>query len=347
MVDFHGWLLPVQYAGILTEHRHCRRSACLFDTSHMGQIIIRTSQPALIGQVTTQFPGALAVGQARYGFLLGENGGIMDDTILMRLAEDEFLLVVNASTAESDFQWVRRHLADSVELLNQSAEGWAKVDLQGPASAKVLSAFTETDLTQLGYFRVRRAKVCGFGCILSRTGYTGELGYEIYAPGEAIQDIFSTLIGDNRVEPAGLGARDSLRLEMCYPLHGQDIGPEVNPIEADLGFFLKSKHNYIGSSAIEELSEVGPSRKLVAFVTTTRRRCEHGNDILNEGEVVGQVTSGAFSPSLNTSIGMGFVPIGLAQNGQDIVIQTSRAELRATVTEKPLYKQATCRTKEI
>jgi len=347
MVDFHGWTLPVQYEGILAEHRHCRTSAVLFDTSHMGQIIITADEPGAINRVTTQDAASLGIGRARYGFLLNEDGGIIDDTVLMRLEEKQFLLVVNAGTVDSDFEWVGRHLSGTAKVTNQSAGGWGKIDLQGPDSAKVIAPHTGTDLKELGYFRVARSEVCGRECILSRTGYTGELGYEIFAPDESIREVFPRLIEDSRVRAAGLGARDSLRLEMCYPLHGQDISPEVNPLEADLGVFLKSDHDYIGAESLREQTAAGVDRKLVAFVCATRRRPETGNEILCKGELVGRVTSGAFSPSLNTSIGMGYVPAELTEIGREIVIRTTRTELSARITRKPLYREGTSRTKEI
>jgi len=347
MVDFHGWLLPVQYEGILAEHRHCRRAACLFDTSHMGQIMIKAGDPAAINKVTTQDATSLRPGRARYGLLLNEAGGIIDDTILMRLDEREFLLVVNAATAEGDFRWVSGHLAGPAEVVNQSAAGWAKIDLQGPAAAKVLAPLTDADLKELKYFGVTRTKVCGRPCILSRTGYTGELGYEIFAPGQGVTSIFEELLDDERVAPAGLGARDSLRLEMCYALHGRDIGPDTNPVEADLEFFLKGEHDYIGAEALRRIQSEGTSRRLAAFAADSRRRAEGGNDILHDGKAVGKVTSAAFSPSLNVSIGMGYVPPDLAQPGTKLTVRTARAEIPVTVEAKPIYTQGTCRTKDI
>ena len=347
MVDFHGWALPVQYEGILAEHRHCRSSACLFDTSHMGQIIIRTGDPQAVSRVTTQDAAGLKVGRAKYGFLLNEAGGIIDDTVLMRLADGEFMLVVNAATASGDFEWLSGHLRRKAELIDQSAAGWGKVDLQGPLAGQVLAGLTDADLRDLGYFQVTRAAVCGRQCILSRTGYTGELGYEIYAPGETISDIFDEILADGRVKPAGLGARDSLRLEMCYPLHGQDIHDQVNPLEADLGSFLESRHEYIGSAALARIAETGPARKLIAFTTRGRRRARPGDEIRHAGQASGTVTSAAFAPSLDVSIGMGYVASRLAEPGTAVTIAGARAEIPAVVADKPIYKQGTCRTKEI
>jgi len=342
MVDFHGWELPVQYGGILAEHEHCRQAACVFDTSHMGQIRIRARPPEL-NRVVTQNAAALPVGRCQYGFLLNEAGGMLDDTILMRLDEEEFLLVVNAGPAESDFAWVSGHLPDA-EVVHQSAQGWGKVDLQGPLSAKVLAPQSDAQLRSLGYFRVTRARVCGRECILSRTGYTGELGYEVFAPAESILAVFRGFATHPAVKPAGLGARDSLRLEMGYPLYGEDIGVETNPFEANLGGFIRLDHDFIGSAALRAAGE--PTRRRVGFITRSRQRAWRGNEIWHEGRAVGQVTSAAFSPSLGVSIGMGYLPPELAQAGTELIVKTPRSDLPATVAAWPLYKQGTCRTKE-
>ena len=340
MVDFHGWELPVQYEGILAEHKHCRQAAVLFDTSHMGQILIH-AQPAELGRTTTQDASSLPVGRGRYGFLLNEAGGILDDTILMRLGEQEFLLVVNAGTLASDFEWVRARLPDRSQASNRSADGWSKLDLQGPASARVLAPLTDAPLASLGYFGVARAQVCGQACVLSRTGYTGELGYEIFAPAESIVAIFRGLLADPLVKPAGLGARDSLRLEMGYPLYGDDIDAETNPFEAGLGHFVCFDHDFVGSAA---LRDVTGTRTLVAFVAASRQRAWRGNELCKDGRKLGVVTSAAFSPSLNVSIGMGYVPIELADVGTKLAVKTRRGELAVTIADKPLHRHGTCRT---
>lgn len=335
MVDFHGWMLPVQYEGILAEHRQCREAAVLFDTSHMGQFLVRGAGEVL-GRITTQDAAGMPVGSGRYGFLLSEAGGIRDDTILMRLGEAEFLLVVNAGPAERDFEWVGSHLPDDAELVNLSADGWGKVDLQGPAAAKVLAPATDVDLRQLGYFRVTRGSVCGRRCVVSRTGYTGELGYEIFAAGDDIAAIFAELVGNPAVKPAGLGARDSLRLEMGYPLYGDDIDENRDPFSAGLERFVDVDRAYVGAEA---LRRVTAQRRLVAFAAAGRQRAWRGSAICRDGRAVGEVTSAAFSPSLNVAIGMGYVFADFAAPGTELTVQTPRAELPITVREKPLYER--------
>jgi aminomethyltransferase len=343
IVDFHGWELPVQYEGILAEHAHCRSAACVFDTSHMGQVLIQ-APPSSLNRVTTQNADALAIGSARYGFLLNERGGILDDTILMRLAAEEFLLVVNAGTQDDDLAWVQAGMA-SGDATSLSTAGWAKLDLQGPQSAAVLAPVTDADLSDLGYFRVTRTTACGRDCILSRTGYTGELGYEVFAPADALAAIFAAIVERPPVKPAGLGARDSLRLEMGYPLYGDDISVETTPREACLEHFVPLDHDFIGATALA--GGEPPSCRLVAFAAETRRRAWAGDAICDGQTPVGQVTSAAFAPSLNVSIGMGYVPPALAAPGTPLTVRTRRGDLAVTVIPKPPYTHGTCRTKEL
>lgn len=346
IVDFAGWLLPVQYESILGEHEHCRSSAVVFDTSHMGQFLF--TGPAAgehLGRICTQDPAAVKVGRCKYGFLLNEEGGVLDDTILMRLTDERFLLVVNAGTIEGDLQWIRSHLsgAAGVELVNRSADGWGKVDLQGPRSAEVLAPMVDVDLHRLGYFGVTEAVCCGRRFVLSRTGYTGELGYEIMAPGDDLVCMFDHLMESAIVRPAGLGARDSLRLEMCYPLYGHELSPQRTPIEADLGAFVKPRRAFIGAEALRGQIAAGTAQKLVAFRSDSRRRGNPDNAIIHAGRTVGTVTSAAFSPSLKVSVGMGYVDASLAGAGQELVVDTGRVELPVVVCEKPLYPGGTCR----
>ncbi|MFP4140417.1 MAG: glycine cleavage system aminomethyltransferase GcvT [Planctomycetota bacterium] len=343
LVDFHGWSLPVQYAGILAEHRHTRSAVSLFDTCHMGQFVLRGEHVGeTLDRILVQPTAAMKVGRCKYGFLLNEAGGILDDTIIMRLGDEEFFLVVNAGPRESDFAWLREKLPGAIELVEQSA--WGKLDIQGPLAAEVLTPHTEADLTELKYFGVTRTGILGRECILSRTGYTGELGYEIFYPTDGMVELFEALLAHEHVKPAGLGARDSLRLEMCYPLYGQDITQQTTPIEADMAFFCPMGDEFVGASALRAQRDEGIARRLVAFCADTRRRANTGDTILRDGDPVGEVTSGAFSPMLETSIGLGYVQADCSAVGSTIVIDTGRAQLEATIAEKPLYTKGTCRT---
>jgi len=345
IVDFHGWLLPVQYEGILAEHAHCRQSVVVFDTCHMGQIAIRGSDAAgELSRLLTQDAAALPVGRARYGLLLNERGGILDDTILLRLADDEFLLVVNAGPRDSDFDWLAWHMSRSVTLEDRS-QSWGKLDVQGPGSFAALRPLVDAHLEKLAYFHVVRAQCCGRQAIVSRTGYTGELGYEIFLPMEDVPAVFDELLSREAVRPAGLGARDSLRLEMCYPLYGQDIDEETTPLEADLGRFVDLRREFMGAAALRAVAAVGVRRRLVAFRAETRRRAESGMEIAApDGRIVGAVTSAAFAPSLGVSIAMGYVEAACAHSGAAMSIRHARGELPVVQADKPLYKQGACRT---
>lgn len=351
-MDFSGWELPVQYVGVLAEHQWCRSQAALFDTGHMGQFVFRgPSAVEALGAVCTQDAAALAVGRCRYGFLLNEAGGVLDDTILMRLGPEEFLLVVNAGTQADDWQWMAGRLPAGVERTNLSAAGWGKMDLQGPRALEAMGVFgaeAHATAAALPYFGVARMRCAGAECTVSRTGYTGELGYEIMAPGGGLPTLAEALLGHEAVRPAGLGARDSLRLEMGYPLYGHELSVARNPLEAGLDMFLPlgPERAFVGAAAMRAVRDAGgPAERLVAFRAETRRRMNPGDGILSAGERVGVVTSGAFSPSLEVSIGMGYVRADLAKLGTELTVATGRAEVAATVCDKPMYPKGTCRVK--
>jgi len=345
MVEFGGWVLPVQYEGVLAEHAACREAAVVFDTSHMGQFVITGPRAAEeLAAVCTQDAASLRVGRCRYGFLLNKQGGVIDDTILMRLGDERLLLVVNAGTVGVDFAWLGEHL-DAAELVNRSAEGWAKIDLQGPKAFDVLACHVEGKLREMSYFAVAERTCAGRPCVISRTGYTGELGYEIMAAGDDTATVFAALLGDERVTPAGLGARDSLRLEMGYPLYGHELTTETTPVEADAMRFVDPNREFIGAAALRRALEAGPKRRLVAMRSQTRRRAQTDSAILASGDAVGAVTSAAFSPSLGVSIAMGYVRTEHAAVGKPLTIRTTRAELPVETVDTPFYRNGTCRAK--
>jgi aminomethyltransferase len=347
LVEFGGWQLPVQYEGILSEQAHCRRAACVFDTSHMGQFFIGgAGADAALAGALTQDAAALPTGRGRYGFLLNESGGIVDDCILFRPAADEFLLVVNAATREKDAAWLRRYLPGTVAIDDPTLDR-GKIDLQGPASAAVLGEHVDLDLSGLGYFGVTQGNCCGEPAVIARSGYTGELGYEIFpSPGSA-EKVFVGLLEHDAVKPAGLGARDILRLEMGYPLYGQDIDEQTSPLEAGAGRFIDLDRRFVGRDALAGVAEKGIEKTLVAFRTETRRRSDHDQPITDAGDVVGSVTSAGFSPSLGVSIGLGYVRPELAEPGTRLAVGHMRGDLPATVEARPLYRDGTCRTRNL
>lgn len=344
MVDFAGWLLPIQYESMLAEHRHCRTAVSLFDTCHMGRFFLHGPAAAEeLSLALTQNALLLPVGRGRYGFLLNENGGVLDDTILFRLAEEEFLLVVNASTAANDEAVLRSRLQRTTLTV---AADWGKLDVQGPASRSVLAARMETDLSTLPYFGCCRTIFRGAPCVLARSGYTGELGYEIFLPAAELPALWDRLLASPDVRPAGLGARDSLRLEMAYPLYGHELSPEIHPIEAGLGQYVDPFRSYVGAEAIRRLSRSCPVRKLVALSSGQRRPFRAGDEIYRDGQKVGAVTSGAFSPSREEAIGLGFVAADAAAVGTDLIVRTGRADISVRVAEKPFYRNGTCRVRK-
>ncbi len=346
MVDFSGWWLPISYAGVLAEHQSCRTSAAVFDTGHMGLFHIAGKDAAeWFSHIGTQDAPRQSIGRCRYGFLLNEEGGVLDDTVLVRLGAEDFVLVVNAGTADTDFAWIEARLQAPVQLENLSRAGWGKVDVQGPLSYGVLAPLCAPELGGLQYFTGIRTRCMDADCIITRTGYTGELGFEVLAPGATIRALFQQLVADDRVSPAGLGARDSLRLEMSYPLYGHELSTAFNPIEAGLGAFATDSHSYIGATALAEIRAAGPKRHLVAFTLDSRRKPAPGDAITVDGRTVGEVTSGTFLPSLACGGGLGYVDPSLASAGTELRVVCERGELVAHVKDKPLYASGTCRQK--
>ena len=343
LVDFAGWELPVQYQGILAEHKHCRTATALFDTCHMGQMLITGPNAAkAISGAITQDAQKLPVGRCKYGFILNEAGGVIDDQILMRLSEDEFFLVVNAATAGHDHEIIAERLGNEGVQMRPS-DNWGKLDVQGPTSLSVLAPFCEHDITEMKYFSVVRTKILGHDCILSRTGYTGELGWEIYISNEVLPELFSKLLENPEVKPAGLGARDSLRLEMAMALYGHELAEDINPLEASMDFFIDLDREYVGVQGLRDAGK--PTRKLVNLTTAQRRRFNTGDKIFAGEKEIGEITSGVFAPSLSYAIGMGFVEIDHSEPGTELIIRTAKANIAATITTGPFYKEGTARKK--
>ncbi|MEE9465295.1 MAG: glycine cleavage system aminomethyltransferase GcvT, partial [Candidatus Neomarinimicrobiota bacterium] len=306
LVPFAGFEMPVQYAGITKEHLAVRTAAGLFDVSHMGEF--RVSGPgalAFLQWVTVNNVAALTEGQAQYSAMCYSDGGLVDDLLVYR-RPGHYFLVVNAANIEQDFQWLQSNAADDVTLENISAEV-ALLAVQGPASRTIVASVLNTKLDDLGFYHCREGRVYGRELLISRTGYTGELGFELYCDSQTAPRLWDDLLsaGENAgLQPAGLGARDTLRLEMKYCLYGNDITAETNPIEAGLGWITKlDKGEFIGSQAIAKVKTDGPTRRLVAFVMQERAIPRPGYTIKVDGTPMGQVTSGTQSPTLQQGIG--------------------------------------------
>ncbi|MDD5440060.1 MAG: glycine cleavage system aminomethyltransferase GcvT [Candidatus Omnitrophica bacterium] len=344
LAPFGGWLMPIQYEGIIAEHAWTRSMCSVFDICHMGEFLV-DGDPVQNGldKVLTGNVSAMAAGTCRYGFMLNEEGGIIDDVIAYRLTKDAWMLVVNAATTDGDEAHLRKHLLPAARLRNISAET-AKLDVQGPRSEEILKTMFGREIGKLDYYGFGFFPVCGERNIISRTGYTGERGYEIYVSAGKVNDLWAMLLENKDVKPAGLGARDTLRLEMCYPLYGQDIDSRTGPEEAGLLKFVDLNKDFIGKEQLLQKHRAGIPRKLVCFAAESRRAPRHNYTIHADGRKIGVVTSGSFSPSLTCGIGMGYVDKAFAEAGSRFVLKENTVEIPATVVSKPLYKKGTART---
>ncbi|MEA5112615.1 MAG: glycine cleavage system aminomethyltransferase GcvT [Geobacteraceae bacterium] len=343
MAPFGGWMMPIQYGGILAEHRWCRESAALFDTSHMGEILFRGKfMDSGIESLFTFRVGTIAAGRCRYGFLLNDKGGVVDDLTVYRLTENGVMIVVNAGPADKDFSVIRAALAGRGVLENATVRT-GKLDLQGPRSREVLAALAGREIGEIPFFGFRRLDMLGAEALVSRTGYTGELGYEIYLEADRLPKLWQRLLEDDRVRPAGLGARDLLRLEMGYSLYGSDLDESTTPLEAGLDRFVDFSREFTGREALLSQRDRGPDRLKAAFRISSRRTPRHGYRIFHQGESAGEVTSGAFSPMLGCGIGLGYVKPFAAACGTVLEIRHESVVMEATVVELPFYKGGSLR----
>ncbi len=342
LVDFAGWELPVQFAGLVAEHKAVRSAAGLFDVSHMGEVLFEgPGAVETVDRLVTNDLSKLADGQAAYAGLLNEQGGFVDDVVCYRFSPAKVLVCVNASNADKDFAWMKER-AQGVAPRNES-DRWAQLALQGPKAAAILQRLTRTDLSKLGTYRFAEGEVDGRKAIVARTGYTGEDGFELFVEGEHADPLWEKLLETGKADglvPAGLGARDSLRTEMKYALYGNDIDDAHTPLEAGLGWIVKlEKPSFVGKDALVAQKAAGVSRKLVGFVLTERGIPRHGYPILKDGQRVGEVTSGTHSPSLDQPIGIGYVPTALAAEGSTFHVEIRGKPVAAKVVKTPFYRR--------
>ena len=341
MVPFAGWAMPVQYEGVIAEHRAVRQSAGLFDVSHMGQVFVAGPTAALdLQRLLSNDIGKLVEdGQAQYTLLTNERGGIEDDLIVYRLEVDEFLLVVNASNVAHDLELLRRGVSESTGVEDHS-DDWAMLALQGPLALDVLADHV-VDVRQLAPFRFVRAEHAGGEVIIATTGYTGERGCELLVRAPQAPALWEVLAADDRVCPTGLGARDTLRLEVCYPLHGNDIDATTSAVSAGLGWVCGWSTDFVGRDALRAERERGATHKLVALQMLERGIPRAGCLLLLEGEQVGHVTSGTMSPTLGIGIALAYVRSDLTSTGTELEVDIRGKRFRARVEEKPLYHKET------
>jgi aminomethyltransferase len=342
MVPFAGYFMPVQYSGIIEEHKAVRNNVGLFDLSHMGEFEV-TGPKALdfLQKVTTNDVSALEENQIQYSCMTYSDGGIVDDLLVYNL-KDRYLLVVNAANIEKDYKWLEENLIDGATLINKSDE-ISLLAIQGPNSRKLLQEITSFDLDGLPYYYAAETEVAGKKILFSRTGYTGELGYELYIPNDLGEHFWKAILEAGKkynLTLVGLGARDSLRLEMKMALYGNDIDQTTNPIEAGLGWIVKlDKGDFTGSDALRKVKDEKPNRKLVCLVLQEKAFPRHGYDIYKDGDKVGQVTSGTVSPSLGIPIAMGYVPRKISKSGHTVEIDIRGKRFAADIIKPPFYKK--------
>jgi aminomethyltransferase len=345
MVDFGGWELPVQYSSILEEHQAVRERAGLFDVSHMGEITV-TGNHALefLQKLTCNDVSKLEDGRIHYNGLLYPNGGFVDDILIYRNGAKDYFVVVNASNADKDFEYMREAAKEfDVDVKNVS-ENYAQIAIQGPKAEAILQPLTDVDLASMKYYRFGKGKVEGVDAIVSRTGYTGEDGFEVYvAPAEASK-IFRRLLEAGKefgILPAGLGARDTLRLEAKMALYGNDIDDATTPLEADLGWIVKlDKGDFLGRDVLDRERADGLPKKLVGFEMVDRGIARHGYPVVENGKEIGIVTSGTHSPTLKKAIGLAYVPPEKAEIGNELSILIRGKETKARIVPTPFYKRS-------
>jgi aminomethyltransferase len=345
MIPFGDWIMPVQYSGIIDEHQAVRKNVGVFDISHMGQLVVTGLRAgAWLNEMLTNNIDKLEVGTGQYTFLLNENGGIIDDLIVYRTAPETFLLVVNASRTDEDFAWLEKHRGDNAELANRSAD-FGGLAIQGPRIIELLQAMVGKEAELPARNQIKDFDHDGGKLSIARTGYTGEDGVEVFFSARDAAKVWNDVLAKGKelgIRPCGLGARDTLRLEMCYPLNGSDLSPEHNPIEAGLGFFVDlKKPKFVGREVLASAKESGTPNRLIAFRMKSKGPPPRPHyAVWREGERIGEVTSGTLSPSLNEGIGMAYVAAAHAKAGTEIEIEIRDRKLPAVIEKKPLYKKS-------
>lgn len=343
MVPFGGWSMPVQYTNVIDEHMATRTKVGVFDICHMGEFTVKGKDSMqFLQKMVTNDLSKLEVKQACYNCLCYENGTVIDDLFVYRLKDDGFFVVVNASTIEKDFGWLLKHKTGDVELKNISDE-IAKIDVQGPKAQDTVQKLTDFDLSKIKRFRCEKIFFNGFDeeILISRTGYTGEDGFEIYFSPKYAPKMWNDILDAGKefgIKPCGLGARDTLRIESCYSLYGHEINESITPIEAGLNFIVSFSKDFIGRNVLERQKNEGTQRKLVCFEMIDKSVPRENYDITVGNEKVGFISSGTFSPFFKKGIGMGFISPSLASVGTEIFISIRGKLYKAAIVERPFYK---------
>ena len=349
MVDFGGWDMPVQYkAGVIEEHMRCRARAGLFDVSHMGEIWVDGhGAVAFTNRITTNDVTKLVNGQAHYSALTNEQGGVVDDLLVYRFGLDKLLLVVNAGTTDKDWDWITSHKNGEDIAVTNASNDYCQIAVQGPDAPGIVQQLSDVDLSDVKYYHFTTGRVDGVEAIISRTGYTGEDGFEVYAAPEFAEQLWDKFLEvgkygeDDGILPCGLAARNTLRLESAMSLYGHELADDISPLEANLGWIVKldKEGGFTGSDKIAALKEKGLTRKLAGFEMREPGIARDGFDVYCDGEKRGVVTSGSPAPFLKKNIGLAFLPPEFAKAGQEITIDVRGKHLRAEVVPTPFYKR--------
>ncbi|KAB1159603.1 glycine cleavage system aminomethyltransferase GcvT [Tenacibaculum aiptasiae] len=343
LVPFAGYNMPVQYEGVNIEHETVRKGVGVFDVSHMGEFFLKGENAlALIQKISSNDASKLVPGKAQYSCMPNADGGIVDDLIIYMISENEYMLVVNASNIEKDWNWISQHNDLNVEMEDRS-DDWSLLAIQGPKAAVAMQSLTSVDLSAIKFYTFEITDFAGLpNVIVSATGYTGSGGFEIYVKNEDVEAVWNKVFeagADWGIKPIGLAARDTLRLEMGYCLYGNDIDDTTSPLEAGLGWITKFTKDFVNAEALKAQKEAGVTRKLVAFELTERGIPRNDYDIVDaEGNKIGRVTSGTMSPSLGKGIGLGYVPKELSKVDSEIFIQVRKKQIPAKVVKLPFYK---------
>jgi aminomethyltransferase len=343
LVDFAGWEMPVSFAGVVEEHLCVRQKAGLFDVSHMGEFEVKgPDAEAFLQSLTPNDVSRLQMGQAHYSALTTESGCFVDDLLVYRLTANDYLVVVNAANIDKDFSWMEQHRKGDVSLRNVS-DDYALMALQGPESVAILSPLTDVDVSAMKYYRFAGGRVLGVEATVSRTGYTGEDGFEIMVEADKAEKMARELLergAASGLAPVGLAARDTLRLEAKMALYGNDIDDSHTVLEADLGWIIKwQKGDFIGRDALVQQKERGIGRKLVGFEMVDRGIARHGYPVFVDGKPSDTVTSGSFAPFLKKNIGLAYLPVESSQEGSELEVEIRGRRAKARVVPTPFYKR--------
>lgn len=347
MVEYAGWQMPVQYEGLIAEHQAVRQKAGIFDVSHMGEVRVRGKEALnFIQHLLTNDFSSMKDGEILYTFMCYPEGGVVDDLLVYRFGENQYLLVINAGNVEKDLVWIQKEAEAFDVTINDESENTGELAIQGPLAEEITQQLTDTDLSEIKFFHFKdNVTIEGVNCLISRTGYTGEDGFEIYTQWEDLEPVWKALMEAGKekgIQPAGLGCRDTLRFEAGLPLYGHEISQDISPLEAGFGFFVKlKKEDFVGREALVKQKQEGIPRKLVGFELIGRGIARSGYDVVLNDEKIGFVTTGYLSPTLNKNIGLALVDRKAIENADQMQIQIRNKRVDAKLISKPFYRKNT------